>query len=85
MTFQPHQSAGMTDAEREAHIVDCGRLMQKAYGEGDPAAARRWLELQNEAIRARTPRQVARMEGCYFAQQGDLARAESLRRVVGGQ
>jgi hypothetical protein len=82
MTFHPHQAAGMTDAEREAHIADCGRLMQKAYSEGDPAAARRWLEMQNEAIRARTPRQVARMEGCYFAQQGDLARAESLRRAV---
>lgn len=84
MTFQPHQAAVMTDAEREAHIVDCGRLMQKAYEEGDPAAARRWLELQNEAIRARTPRQVARMEGCYFAQQGDLTRAAALRRAVGG-
>jgi hypothetical protein len=71
-----------TDAEREAHIADCGRLMQKAYSEGDPAAARRWLEMQNEAIRARTPRQVARMEGCYFAQQGDLARADALRRAV---
>jgi hypothetical protein len=85
MTFQPHQAAGMTDAEREAHIVDCGLLMQKAYEEGDVAAARRWLDLQNDAIRSRTPRQVARMEGCYFALQGDLARAESLRRVVGGQ
>lgn len=84
MTFQPHQPGRMTDAEREAHIADCGRLMQKAYDEGDYAAARRWLELETEAIRARTARQVARMEGCYFAQQGDLARAEALRRAVGG-
>lgn len=84
MTFQPNQPSGMTDAEREAHIADCGRLMQKAYGEGDHAGARRWLELQAEAIRARTPRQVARMEGCYFAQQGDLVRAAALRRAAGG-
>lgn len=83
MTFQPHQAAHMTDAEREVHIADCGRLMQKAYDEGDHAAARRWLELEIEAIRARTPRQVARMEGCYFARQGDLARAAALRRAVG--
>ncbi|MDQ0082908.1 hypothetical protein J2W35_003267 [Variovorax boronicumulans] len=80
MTFQPQLPAGMTDAEREAHIVDCGRLMKKAYDEGDMAGARRWLDLQNDAIRARTPRQVARMEGCYFAQQGDLARQRALQR-----
>lgn len=80
MTFQPNKPSGMTDSEREAHIADCGRLMKKAYDEGDHAGARRWLELQNEAIRARTPRQVARMEGCYFAQQGDLARQRSLQR-----
>lgn len=84
MTFQPHQPARMTDVEREAHIVDCGRLMKKAYDEGDLAGARLWLALETEAIRARTPRQVARMEGCYFAQQGDLSRAEALRRAVGG-
>lgn len=82
MTFQPHQAAGMTDAEREAHITDCGRLMKKAYDEGDMELARHFLALETDAIRARTPRQVARMEGCYFAQQGDLARAASLRRAV---
>lgn len=84
MAFNPHRPYGMTDAEREAHIVDCGRLMKKAYDEGDFDLARHFLALEMEAVRARTPRQIARMEGCYFAQQGDLARAEALRRAVGG-
>ncbi|NDZ11511.1 hypothetical protein C7T35_01300 [Variovorax sp. WS11] len=64
----------MTDEEREAHIKSCGLLLLKAHREGDVEGAKHWLALQNEAIKARTPRQVARMEGCYFAEQGDLAR-----------
>lgn len=82
MTFQPYQALGMTDAEREAHILDCGRLLKKAYDEGDFELARHFLALEMDAVRARTPRQIARMEGCYFAQQGDLARTEALRRAV---
>ena len=72
----------MTDAEREAHIKSCGLLMLKAHHEGDAAGARHWLELQNEAIRARTPRQIARMEDCYFADEGDKARAAAERRAA---
>lgn len=79
MTAQPSPQtafpAPMTDAEREAHIVDCGLLMQKAYAEGDHVGARRWLELQAEAIRARTPAQVARMEANHFTAHGGQRRA----------
>jgi len=64
----------VTDEEREAHIKSCGLLLLKAHREGDLEAAKRWLALQTEAIKARSPRQIARMEGCYFAEQGDLAR-----------
>jgi uncharacterized protein (DUF2384 family) len=68
----------MTDQEREAHIKDCGRLMQKAYAEGNREEARQWMQAQAEAIRGRSPAQIARMEGCYF-----LARGEADRMAMG--
>jgi hypothetical protein len=64
----------MNDREREAHIKSCGLLMMKAHREGDTAGAREWLRLQTEAINARTPRQIALMEGCYFCETGEEAR-----------
>jgi hypothetical protein len=70
----------MNDQEREAHIADCGRLFIKAHSEGDMVAARRWLELQAEAVKARTPQQVARMESCYFAAEGDRSRTAAMER-----
>lgn len=60
----------MTDAERELHIKHCGQLMADAYKRGDVAEARLWLDAQNQAIQARSSRQVARMESCYFADAG---------------
>lgn len=73
----------MSDGEREEHIAACGRLMLKAHAEGDTAAARQWLKLQNEAIAMRSAAQVARMESCYFAAQGDRAREAAQGRALG--
>jgi hypothetical protein len=57
------------DAEREAHIVACGNLMQAAYARyeahgcfGDRGEANYWRRVQAEAIAARSPEQVVRME-----------------------
>ena len=59
----------MTDADRELHITDCGRLMQEAmarYEESnnfhDRADADAWRMLMERAIKARSPVQVLRME-----------------------
>lgn len=58
-----------TDAERELHILDCGRLMLAAMERYEASScftdlgdAQRFLMLQNEAIRGRSAEQVARME-----------------------
>lgn len=72
----------MTDEEREAHIKRCGLLLIRAHREGDTEGAKRWLAQQTEAIKARTPRQIARMEGCYFAEQGDQSRRIAEGRVA---
>lgn len=72
----------MTSLELENHITDLGVLMQKAYAEGDVAAAREWMQRRTEAIKSRTPEQVARMEAdrglapCYFHESGQQARAQ---------
>ena len=66
----------MTDAELELHIKACGRLVEKAMREGDKGAARIWLQAQNEGIACRSPAQVARMEACYFTEQGDADRVK---------
>lgn len=52
----------MSDAEREQHIHDCGRLMLEAMAAGNREEAEGWLQAQNAAIAARSPAQVARME-----------------------
>lgn len=72
----------MSDDERERHIKDCGLLMLKAHAEGDFAARDRWLAMQNEAIRNRSPEMVARLEDCYFAGEGDKARRAAQRRSI---
>ena len=65
----------MDDRELEAHIVDCGEHMLRAYAEGNRLAAAQWLALQNEAIASRSPEQVARMESCFFSERGASDRA----------
>lgn len=72
----------MTDAELESHITDLGLLIQKAYAEGDRAAAVAWSNARTDAIKARSPQQVARMEderglgpSCYFHDRGEADRA----------
>lgn len=67
--------ASMTDEEREAHISDCGRLMQQAYGRGNREEALGWMQAQREAIKARSLNQVATMESCYFIERGAADRA----------
>ena len=64
----------MTDAEREIMIKATGDLMLQAQEAGHPGAARTWLEAQSKLIKGRSPAQVARMEACYFAQQGEVDR-----------
>lgn len=72
----------MTDAELECHIADLGRLVLKAYADGDRAAAVAWSSARTAAIMARSPAQVARMEEerglgpCQFTVMGEAARAE---------
>lgn len=72
----------MTDAELEQHITDLGRLIEKAYAEGDRAAAVAWSNARTAAVMARSPAQVARMEEerglapCQFTVMGEAARAE---------
>lgn len=71
----------MTNAELELHIADLGRLMEKAYAEGDTATARAWMDARTEAIKSRTPEQVAALETrlglapCQFTVMGEEARA----------
>lgn len=71
----------MTDAELESHITDLGLLIEKAYADGDRAAARAWAAARADAIAARSPEQVARMEeerglgpSCYFHDQAEADR-----------
>lgn len=72
----------MTDAELEQHIADLGRLIMKAYAEGDRAAAVAWTSARTAAIMARSPEQVEAMETalglgpCQFTVMGEAARAE---------
>lgn len=71
----------MNDAELEQHIADLGRLILKAMGDGDRAAAVAWSNARTAAIMARSPEQVARMEEerglgpCQFTVMGEADRA----------
>lgn len=64
-----HVGRELTDAERERHIRDCGRLAEMAMARYEETGcfdaigeARRWAMLQAEAINCRSPAQIARME-----------------------
>lgn len=78
MTHQPFMRLSLTDAELEAHIVDCGQEFLKAHAAGNMELARHWLLRQTQAVDSRSPQQVERMERCYFCEQGDLSRAWSM-------
>jgi len=72
----------LSDAELELHIVDCGKQFLKAHSNGDEEGMRHWLNTEVEAVRQRSPEQVARMEralgldcGCYFERMGAEARS----------
>lgn len=51
-----------SDDELEHHITDLGRLIERAMADGDRASAVRWSNERTEAIKSRSPAQVARME-----------------------
>lgn len=78
----------MTEAEREAHIGDCGRLVESEMKAGNREAAMSWLQAMEEAIKTRTPEQVARLEAergllpepCYFNDQAGRDVPAMLRR-----
>lgn len=78
------QRNGMTDAELEQHIQDCGRHMLEAMAQGNRQAADEWLQAQTVAINSRSPAQVSRMEAerglsgasCYFDTQGEIDRGQ---------
>ena len=78
--------AGMDDMSedhmRELHIAACGRRINAAYRAGDHTKARQWLDLQTQAVKARSPQQVARMEREYFSEEGERARLAA--RAGGG-
>ncbi len=61
--------SALSDSELEAHIEHCTHLMELAYDRyeqtscfGDHGEATRWMRLRDDAIRARSPAQVRRME-----------------------
>lgn len=72
----------MTDAELELHIADLGRLIERAYTDGDRAAAQAWQQARVDAHKARSQAQIDRMEAeqglapCYFHDAGQQARAQ---------
>lgn len=50
------------DQEREHHIKSLGELMLQSYADGDRQAAQQWLQLQQEAIKARSPAYIKQLE-----------------------
>lgn len=59
----------MSDAELESHISSCTYLMERAYADyeatgcfSDRGEADRWRVLRDEAVKARSPAAVRRME-----------------------
>ena len=68
-----------SDQINEQYILDCGKSMLAAHGRGDLDAARKWLRLQNEAIKARSKTQVQTMESCFFLTAGEAARERLTR------
>lgn len=67
----------LVDEELESRIKQYGEEFLKAHAAGNITAARGWLAAEIEAVNARSPAQVARMESCYFSDQGRIARMRS--------
>ena len=78
MNSKPSDSS---DAELEAHIVNCGRLMERSMGNGYAGLARQFQDLMLLAIGSRSPAQQDRITAAiearlddqknnYFAAQG---------------
>lgn len=79
----------MTDQEREAKIVFCGKQMEICMAAGDREKAQYWKGQMEAHIAQRSPEQVKRMEQslqarisepCYFCTKGDEDRPAILRR-----
>lgn len=67
----------LVDDELELRIKQYGDEFLTAHAAGNITAARGWLAAEIEAVNARSPAQVARMERCYFSEQGRIARMRS--------
>jgi len=71
----------MNDAELEQHITDLGLLIQKAYAEGDRAAAVAWAKAMAEAKKGLSAEWVQARETalglgpCQFTVMADETRA----------
>lgn len=63
--------ADLTDDLREANIKTCGQFMEQALRDGRRATAMFWLDRMTQGIKARSPRQIRKMEACYFDTQGE--------------
>lgn len=87
---------GMTDEQREAYIVEQGDAVQAAMAVMDTELARVHLDNMMDAIRARSPEQIERMERAkvlrmeregsvdYFSAQGAADRHAMLAQAGGG-
>jgi len=73
----------MTDEERERHIEALGRRFLAAHAAGEMEIARNWLAQQTQAVKERSAAQVAKLEACYFAAEGDRARLQAQGRATG--
>lgn len=69
----------MTSVELEQHISDLGRLIEKAYAEGDRASAVAWAAARAEAEQGRqhlldiaTLDRIEHQNECYFDAIGEF-------------
>lgn len=92
------QPQAMTAAELECHIADLAGHMEACYARfeahGDPAdrdSAVHFMHLRDQAIKARSPEQVARMEraleeriscGVDYFQTAGVADARAMRQEL---
>ena len=79
--------AELSPEELEAHIYDTGHLMELEMARGNREAALGWMQVMQDAIKARGPATVARMEAergltseLYFLNQAERDMPALLRR-----
>jgi len=78
--------AEMSDQELENHIKSCAALLEQEMGDGNRTEALEWMQKMNDAIRLRSPAQVAKMEAerglntCFFHDQAGRDLPAMLKR-----